>query len=114
MCVTGQGYLNIHTIDGSRRWRRFLFSGMIASVNGVLSWTMEGDYHGQSWTRWCLWKKGALPVDIHHRLGSLCGEAARSCRKVFQWVESFNSGHETVKKVSVQVVNKHTAEKMQE
>ena len=33
----------------------------------------------------------------------VCGEAALSCRTVFQWVESFNSGHETVKKVSVQV-----------
>jgi hypothetical protein len=29
-------------------------------------------------------------------------------------VENFNIGHETVKKVSVQVVNKHTAKKMQE
>ena len=55
-----------------------------------------------------------LDVDIHHLLASVCGEAARSCRTVFQWVESFNSGHETVKKVTVQVVNKHTAEKMLE
>jgi hypothetical protein len=75
---------------------------------------MEGDYHGQRWTRWCLWKKGELDADIHHLLASVCGKAAPNCGTVFQWVENFNIGHETVKKVSVQVVNKHTAKKMQE
>jgi len=69
----------------------------------MLSRTMEGDYHGQRWTRWCLWKEGALAADIHRRLASMCAEAAQSCKTVFQWVKSFNSGHETVKKVAVQV-----------
>jgi len=40
-----------------------------------------------------------LDADIHHRLASVCGEAAPNCRTVFQWVENFNIGHETVKKV---------------
>ena len=45
---------------------------------------------------------GVSAVNIHRLLGTVCGEGAPRRRTVFRWVESFNSGHETVKKESVQ------------
>jgi hypothetical protein len=60
--------LNIHPINGSRRWCRFLFSGTIALVIGALSWTVEGDCHGQRRTTWFFWKEGVSAADMHRRL----------------------------------------------
>jgi hypothetical protein len=39
-----------------------------------------------------------LAADIHCRLAAMSGEAAQSHRTVFHWAETFNSGHESVKK----------------
>jgi hypothetical protein len=92
--------VNIQVINGSRGWRRFLFSGTIASVSGALSWAMEHEYHGQRWATWFLWKEDVSATYIHFRLAAVCGDAVPSRRTVFRLVDICNSGHETVKKGS--------------
>jgi hypothetical protein len=67
-------------------------------ISDVLSRTVKSEYHRQIWTTWFLWKKGVLIADIHWQLAAVCGEAAPSHRTVFHLAETFNSGHETVKK----------------
>ena len=52
---------------------------------------MEGDYHGQRWTMWFLWKEGIKPSDIR-QLPAVCGEKAPAHSTVLNWVWSSNSG----------------------
>lgn len=79
-----QGPLTNHPIYGTRGWCRFHFRGMIMSVSGVLSCTMEGN----------VLDKG-VPLGCFGRMG--CHQEAVCHSRVFWWVESCNSEHKTVK-----------------
>jgi len=35
---------------------------------------MVGDFRGQRWAAWFLWKKDITPLDIHPPLSAICGE----------------------------------------
>lgn len=74
--VMGQGPLNIHPIFGSKGWRRFHFRGMIESVSGVLSWTMEGNVMDKGGPRGCFGRIGCQEEPVF-------GEAATCCSRVF-------------------------------
>ena len=43
-----------------------------------------------------LWAEGVKPVEIHRRMLAQYGESTMSQRKVYEWVESFNSGRTRV------------------
>jgi hypothetical protein len=82
--------LTIHPIYGTRGWRGFHFHGMIVSVSGVLSCTMEGNVLDKRVSHVCFGRKGS-----HQE--AICGEAATCHSRIFRWVESCNSEHKTVK-----------------
>jgi hypothetical protein len=46
--------------------------------------TMEGNYQGQLWMLWFLWK-GVLVGDIHHCLTAVCRDAAPSHAELQGW-----------------------------
>jgi hypothetical protein len=60
------------------------------------SHAMEGDYRGQRWTTWFLWKEGVKPSDILCQLAAVCREKAIAHSTVFNCVWSCNSGRGTV------------------
>ena len=43
---------------------------------------MVGDFRGQRWTAWFLWKKGITLSDIRHSLSAIYGEKSRPCSTV--------------------------------
>jgi hypothetical protein len=55
---------------------------------------IEGDYHGQRWTTWFLWKYGIKHSDVNRLLSAVCVEKVPSVSIVFNWVQSFNNGKE--------------------
>jgi hypothetical protein len=55
---------------------------------------MEGNYHGQRWTMWFLWKEGIKPSHICNLWRKSIAKAP-ACSTVFSWVWSFNHGKET-------------------
>jgi hypothetical protein len=48
---------------------------------------IEGNYDGQRWTMWFLWKGDIKPSDIH-QLSTVCEEKAPACRTERNWVWS--------------------------
>jgi hypothetical protein len=58
---------------------------------------MEGNYQGQRWTAWFLWK-GVPAGDVHHRLTAVCKDAAPKCATVFRWIQNFKEGNENAEK----------------
>jgi len=44
---------------------------------------MVGDFHGQRWTAWFLWKKDITPLDIYLPLSAIYGEKSHPYRTVF-------------------------------
>lgn len=59
---------------------------------------MEGDYHGQRWTAWFLWKEGVKTADIHKRLTAVCGQEGPAQKTVYNWIAGFASGRESATK----------------
>jgi len=56
---------------------------------------IQGDFHGQSWTTWLLWKEGFKPSDIHRQLSAIRGEKAPARNtvqlgtEIQQWQENW-------------------------
>jgi len=71
---------------------------MIASGSGALLWSMDSDSQGQRSTTWFFWREGVSAADIHRQLVAVSADAAPNHKTVLQWVESFSTGHECVKK----------------
>jgi hypothetical protein len=63
---------------GRRAQVSFLWDNCIRQW--ALSWTMEGEYHGQKWTISFLWKKRKSVADIHRWLAAMF--VWRNCPKL--------------------------------
>jgi hypothetical protein len=59
---------------------------------------MEGNYQGQRWLAWILWKEGVPAGDIHHRVTAVCKDVAPSRGTVFRWIQTFKDGNESAEK----------------
>jgi hypothetical protein len=59
---------------------------------------MEGNYQGQRWAEWFLWKEGIPAGDIHHHLTAVCKYAAPRRATVFQWIQNLKDGNESAEK----------------
>jgi hypothetical protein len=56
---------------------------------------MEGDYRGQKWTTWFLWKEDLRPSDIRSLLYEICGQKTPARSTAFNWAGNFHTGKET-------------------